>query len=66
MAFAHKLLELGARVRIPATTNAICVDQRRWREHGVGTGLGMATDELAGAYVAMGVKPDLYLRAVSA
>jgi cis-L-3-hydroxyproline dehydratase len=57
LAFANKLLELGARVRIPATTNAICVDQRRWREHGIGNGLGLATDELSSAYVAMGVKP---------
>jgi cis-L-3-hydroxyproline dehydratase len=35
MRFARRLLDAGARVSIPTTTNAICVDRRQWRELGV-------------------------------
>lgn len=55
--FARKLRDLGGKVRVPSTMNAICVDRRRWRDQGVAEGLGRASDELAECYVAMGVKP---------
>jgi cis-L-3-hydroxyproline dehydratase len=55
--FARKLCDLGARVRVPTTMNAICVDRRQWRAQGVAKGLGEATDALADAYVEMGAKP---------
>jgi cis-L-3-hydroxyproline dehydratase len=55
--FARKLCDLGARVRVPTTMNAICVDRRQWRAQGVAAELGEATDALADAYVEMGAKP---------
>jgi cis-L-3-hydroxyproline dehydratase len=55
--FARKLCDLGARVRVPTTMNAICVDRRQWRALGVSEHLGEATDALAEAYVEMGAKP---------
>lgn len=58
LAFARRLIELGAKVRVPSTMNAICVDRRGWRSQGVAPALGLASDELAEAYVAMGVQPS--------
>lgn len=55
--FARKLCDLGARVRVPTTMNAVCVDRRQWRALGVPLALGEATDALADAYVEMGAQP---------
>jgi predicted aconitase/predicted aconitase with swiveling domain len=55
--FARRLCDLGARVRVPTTMNAICVDRRQWRALGVPSALGEASDALADAYVEMGAKP---------
>jgi predicted aconitase/predicted aconitase with swiveling domain len=55
--FIRKLRDLGGRVRVPTTMNAICVDRRQWRALGVPEGLGLPSDDLADAYVEMGVKP---------
>lgn len=55
--FARKLCDLGARVRVPTTMNAVCVDLRQWRALGVPLVLGEATDALADAYVEMGAQP---------
>lgn len=55
--FARRLCDLGARVRVPTTMNAICVDRRQWRRQGVAPALGEATDALADAYVEMGAQP---------
>jgi hypothetical protein len=55
--FARKLCDLGARVRVPTTMNAICVDRRQWRALGVPEVLGEASDALADAYVTMGARP---------
>ena len=57
LTFARKLCDLGARVRVPTTMNAICVDRRQWRALGVSAALGEATDALAEAYVEMGAQP---------
>lgn len=57
LTFARKLCDLGARVRVPTTMNAVCVDRRQWRAQGVDKVLGEATDALAEAYVEMGAKP---------
>ena len=54
---ARKLCDLGARVRVPTTTNAICVDRRQWRALGVPEALGSASDALAEAYAEIGAKP---------
>jgi predicted aconitase len=55
--FIRKLCDLGARVRVPTTMNAICVDRRQWRALGVPEDLGVPSDDLADAYVEMGVRP---------
>ncbi|WP_026621544.1 cis-L-3-hydroxyproline dehydratase (plasmid) [Ensifer sp. WSM1721] len=55
--FAKRLLELGGRVRVPSSMNALCVDRRQWKGLGVNPSLGAPSDELADAYRAMGVKP---------
>lgn len=55
--FARKLCDLGAKVRVPTTMNAICVDRRQWRAQGVPEVLGEGTDALAETYVEMGAQP---------
>jgi predicted aconitase len=55
--FIERLRDMGAKVRIPTTMNAISVDRQRWRGQGVAEGLGAPSERLADAYVAMGVKP---------
>ena len=54
---AQRLRDLGGRVRVPTTMNALRVDRRRWREQGVPVPLGESSEALADAYVAMGVQP---------
>ncbi len=56
--FARRMRDLGARCRVPTTTNALCVDRRRWRDDGVPGALGTASEELAALYVEMGVTPS--------
>ncbi|WP_374428158.1 aconitase X [Tabrizicola sp.] len=56
--FIRRLVELGGRVKVPATMNAICVDRKEWRSQGVAEALGLPSDDLADAYVAMGVAPS--------
>jgi len=55
--FIRRLRDLGGRVAVPTTMNAICVDRRQWRALGVPDTLGTPSDDLADAYVEMGVKP---------
>jgi len=55
--FAKELLSLGARVKIPSSMNAVCVDRRLWRSLGVDSRIGAPSDELAETYVGMGVRP---------
>jgi predicted aconitase/predicted aconitase with swiveling domain len=57
LTFARKLCDLGARVRVPTTMNAICVDRRKWRAQGVAEVLGEGSDALADAFIEMGAKP---------
>jgi hypothetical protein len=56
--FAQMMLEWGAKLRVPATLNAISVDYRRWRALGVPDSLGVPATALADAYVAMGATPS--------
>ena len=58
LAFAERLRELGGKVAVPTTLNAISVDQRRWRQQGVDEAFGSAASRLADAYVAMGARPS--------
>lgn len=55
LAFVNKMLELDAKVKVPTTMNALCVDRRTWRADGVDAVIGKASEELADAYLQMGV-----------
>jgi cis-L-3-hydroxyproline dehydratase len=57
LAFAEKLRDLGGRVVVPTTLNAISVDHRRWQAQGVTEALGRPAAAVADAYVAMGAQP---------
>ena len=56
--FAETLRDMGGRVCVPTTLNAISVDQRRWREQGTDPALALPASDLADAYVAMGARPS--------
>lgn len=56
LAFAEKLRDLGGRVVVPTTLNAISVDHRRWQAQGVPEALGRPAAAVADAYVAMGAE----------
>lgn len=55
--FAEKMAEMGGRVAIPTTINAISVDHGNWRNQGVPPVFGLKAARLADAYVNMGVRP---------
>jgi predicted aconitase len=55
--FAEKMADMGARVRIPTTMNAISVDHANWRAQGVPPIFGDPAQRLADAYVRMGCQP---------
>lgn len=57
LVFAEKMADMGARVRIPTTMNAISVDKSNWRVQGVPAGFGASAAQLADAYVQMGCRP---------
>lgn len=54
LTFAAKMADLGARVRIPTTMNAISVDHTNWQAQGVPPSFGDPAQRLADAYVRMG------------
>ena len=55
--FAEKMLDMGARVIIPTTINAISVDRENWKSQAVAPELGDKASRLADAYVKMGAYP---------
>lgn len=55
--FAEKMAELGARVMVPTTINAISVDRENWMSQGVPPDFGSRASRLADAYVRMGARP---------
>ncbi|MFP1645137.1 cis-3-hydroxy-L-proline dehydratase [Pontitalea aquivivens] len=57
LTFAQKMADMGARVRIPTTMNAISVDHANWRAQGVPPDFGGPAQRLADAYVRMGCQP---------
>ncbi len=57
LTFAEKMAELGGRVRVPTTMNAISVDRANWRAQGVPEDFGDPAARLADAYVRMGCRP---------
>lgn len=57
LAFAEKLRDLGGRVVVPTSLNAISVDSARWRSQGIDPAFGEPAGRLAEAYVDMGARP---------
>lgn len=57
LTFAEKMADMGARVCIPTTMNAISVDHANWRAQGVPPLFGGPAQRLADAYVRMGCQP---------
>lgn len=56
LTFAEKMAEMGAKVRIPTTMNAISVDRANWQAQGVPHDFGDPAARLADAYVRMGCR----------
>ncbi|MDA5640319.1 MULTISPECIES: cis-3-hydroxy-L-proline dehydratase [Agrobacterium] len=57
LTFAEKMAEMGAKVRVPTTMNAISVDKAHWRSQGMAEDFGDPAARLADAYVRMGCRP---------
>lgn len=57
LTFAETMADMGAKVRIPSTMNAISVDMANWRKQGTPASLGVPAARLAEAYVRMGCLP---------
>ncbi len=55
--FAEKMADLGAKVAVPTTINAISVDRENWRSQDVPVAFGTRASRLADAYVRMGARP---------
>jgi len=55
--FAEAMADMGARVAIPTTINAISVDRENWADHDMPADFGTAASRLADAYVRMGARP---------
>ncbi len=57
LTFAEKMADMGGKVRVPTTMNAISVDKAHWRAQGVPEDFGDPAARLADAYVRMGCRP---------
>ena len=57
LTFAEKMADMGGKVRVPTTMNAISVDKANWRAQGVPEYFGDPAARLADAYVRMGCRP---------
>ncbi|AGT11260.1 cis-3-hydroxy-L-proline dehydratase [Paracoccus aminophilus] len=55
--FAEKMADMGAKVRVPTTMNAISVDRQNWQAQGVPPSFGTPASRLADAYTRMGARP---------
>jgi predicted aconitase/predicted aconitase with swiveling domain len=58
LTFAQKMADMGAKVCVPTTMNAISVDRSNWQAQGVPPSFGGPAARLADAYVKMGCKPS--------
>ena len=56
--FAEKMDQMGAKVRVPTTINAISVDRQNWQRQGVPLLFGDQASRLADAYTRMGCRPS--------
>ncbi|MBO9629668.1 MAG: DUF521 domain-containing protein [Shinella sp.] len=57
LTFAEKMADMGAKVRVPTTMNAISVDRANWEKQGVPLDFGDPAARLADSYVRMGCRP---------
>lgn len=57
LTFVERMVELGAKVSVPTTMNAISVDRENWRGQGMDPDFGNPAQRLADAYVEMGCAP---------
>ncbi len=57
LTFAEKMADMGAKVCVPTTMNAISVDRANWEKQGVPHDFGDPAARLADAYVRMGCRP---------
>lgn len=57
LTFAEKMADMGAKVRVPTTMNAISVDRANWEKQGVPHDFGDPAARLADSYVRMGCRP---------
>ncbi|HEV7318765.1 MAG TPA: aconitase X [Ensifer sp.] len=57
LTFAEKMADMGAKVCVPTTMNAISVDRANWKAQGVPESFGDPAARLADAYVRMGCRP---------
>ncbi len=55
--FAQAMRDMGAKLRVPTTMNAISVEHGRWQAQGTPPAFGGPAAALADAYVAMGAQP---------
>jgi predicted aconitase len=55
--FAEYLAELGGKVSVPTSMNAISIDKRRWKDQGVQAEWAHLAERLADAYIKMGARP---------
>lgn len=66
LTFAQTVKDMGGKVCVPTTMNAISVDYAHWRSQGIDDDFGVPAQALADAYVAMGAEPSFtcapYLR----
>jgi predicted aconitase with swiveling domain len=58
LTFAERMADIGAKVRVPTTTNAISVDRANWQAQGVPPSFGGPATRLADAYVRIGCRPS--------
>ncbi|EYD77472.1 2-Methylcitrate dehydratase AcnD [Rubellimicrobium mesophilum DSM 19309] len=58
LTFAERMADMGARVRVPTTMNAISVDRANWERQGTPPDFGRPASRLADAYVRMGARPS--------
>ncbi len=58
LTFAERMADMGARVRVPTTMNAISVDRVNWERQGTPPDFGGPASRLADAYVRMGARPS--------
>jgi predicted aconitase/predicted aconitase with swiveling domain len=58
VAIAERMRDLGARVKVPTTLNAISIDRSQWRVMGVPPALAAAVERQTDAYLRMGAQPS--------